>query len=131
MKTTVTLSKLFLIKLWRITFSIARPVNSWTFFTFLCYDSVPHAVLITSFVDILSNIPSPFRLIITIHPNKRKSYSSLILNENTSGSAETTLGIPLYFGSFASESPIVLDTANLPGSTLNGPVMYSILFSAV
>lgn len=63
-----------------------------------------------------------------VHPSSRKSQSSEILKEKTSGSALMTFGIPLYLGSFASESPIVRDTANRPGSTRNGPVMYSILF---
>jgi hypothetical protein len=37
-----------------------------------------------------------------------------------------TFGIPLYLGSLASASPNVLETANRPGSTLNGPVICSI-----
>ena len=56
----------------------------------------------------------------------RKSFSSLILNENISGSADMTFGIPLYLGSLASASPNVLETANRPGSTLKGPVICSI-----
>lgn len=110
---------------------MARPVKSWIFFVSLLID-VPQTVFMTSLVDILSNIPSPvIQSKNEVHPNSRKSYSSPILNENISGSADMTLGIPLYFGNFASESPIVLETASLPGSTLNGPVMYSILFTAV
>ncbi len=50
-----------------------------------------------------------------------KSWSSFILNDFISGSGITTLGFPPKFSNFASMSPIVLDTDNLPGKTLNGP----------
>lgn len=40
-----------------------------------------------------------------------------------SGSALITLSFPPYLGNLASISPNVLETANLPGLTLNGPLM--------
>ena len=50
-----------------------------------------------------------------------KSYSSLILNEVTSGVHINTFGFPPNLGSFASKSPKALDTETLPGKTLIGP----------
>ena len=48
-----------------------------------------------------------------------------MLNENMSGSADITFGIPPYFVNFASASPKVRETANRPGSTLCGPNKFS------
>ena len=42
-----------------------------------------------------------------------------------SGVATITLGFPSNFGNFASMSPKVLLTDNLPGSTLWGPMIIS------
>jgi len=39
-----------------------------------------------------------------------------------SGVGITIFGLPPYQGSLASMSPMVLETDNLPGSTLKGPV---------
>ena len=50
-----------------------------------------------------------------------KSSSSLIYIVVISGSAIKTLLLPPYYDSFASISPKLLVTDNLPGSILQGP----------
>lgn len=54
-----------------------------------------------------------------------KSCSGFILNIFISGSDITTLELPPNYSNFASISPNVLETDNLPGITLIGPVIYS------
>ena len=78
-------------------------------------------VRITSPELILSNIPS--------HANIKKSWSDDILKDLISGSAITTFGLQPNYSNFASISPNVRDTDNLPGKTLNGPMI--ILSSSV
>ena len=56
-----------------------------------------------------------------LHPKSRKSILSSIVNSMMSGVATTTLGFPPNRSRFASMSPKVRDTDNLPGKTLNGP----------
>ena len=70
----------------------------------------------TSLFDNASKIPSDP---IDINPCRTSS----ILNCLISGTATTTPNFPPYFGSFASISPKVLETANHPGFTLGGPMM--------
>jgi len=72
-------------------------------------------VRITSPELILSNIPS--------HANIKKSWSGDILKDLISGSAITTFGLPPNYSSFASISPNVRETDNLPGRTLSGPII--------
>jgi hypothetical protein len=65
----------------------------------------------TSLFVNLSKIPS--------HPITIKSCSPhTTLNYLISGSADITFGKPPYYLSFASISPKVLETDNLPGNTL-------------
>jgi hypothetical protein len=54
-------------------------------------------------------------------PIRKKSKLSFNLNEIISGSQTITFEFPPYLGRFASISPNVLETDNLPGKTLNGP----------
>lgn len=72
-----------------------------------------HIIDMTSFELNLSNIPSL--------PNTIKSCSLVILNYLISGSAMTTFGLPPNYSNFASISPNVRHTDNLPGFTLTGP----------
>jgi len=65
---------------------------------------------------ILSKTPSLANII--------KSKSFLNLKTFIFGSAIITKGFPPYFFSFACISPNVLETDNLPGSTLCGPSSY-------
>lgn len=87
-----------------------------TFFSFSLFASIRtfcHAMCIVSLLDSLSKMPS--------QPITMKSWLSLISKAVTSGSAITTLGLPSYFGSLASISPIVFETLSLPGNTRCGP----------
>ena len=57
-------------------------------------------------------------------PIIKKSKLSYSLNEMISGSHTITFGLPPYLGRFASMSPKVRETDNLPGKTLKGPYTY-------
>ena len=50
-----------------------------------------------------------------------KSFLSELSKYFISGIDIITLGFPPYLGSLAVMSPIVLETLNFPGDTLNGP----------
>ena len=94
--------------------STANPESSWIEFAFYLL-TVSHTSLITSLLDNLSKIPS--------HAKTIKSWSFLIRNAFISGSAIRTLGLPPFETSFASISPKLLLTDNLPGRILWGPVI--------
>jgi hypothetical protein len=68
------------------------------------------------------SIYTNFKLFILfiLHAKTIKSKSALNLWTYISGSAITTFGFPPYFVDFASMSPIVLETDNFPGKTLQG-----------
>lgn len=122
--TTVTLSRVLRSKEFLRMYSTAIPLCLCTFVaTFSCLLSATlfQTQLTISSLDILSKMPS--------QPRTRKSWSvKLILKEVISGMATTTWGFPPSEVSFASMSPKVRDTDNLPGKTLSGPTMIS-LFS--
>ena len=92
---------------------------TWSRFTYVTPDLLAsiktfcQAMWIASLLESLSKIPS--------HPIAMKSWFSLISKAVISGSAITTFTFPSYFSSFASISPIVLETESLPGNTLWGP----------
>jgi hypothetical protein len=52
-----------------------------------------------------------------------KSSFYVIVNERTYGSQTIAFGFPLNYENFASISPNVLVTDNLPGNTRCGPMM--------
>ena len=61
------------------------------------------------------------KYIIKLHPSKIKSSYSVISISLISGLEITQLGLPPSYFIFASKSPIVLLTDNLPGNTRWGP----------
>ena len=72
-----------------------------------------HASDVNCWLTSLSKIPS--------HPIIIKSFSGLILKVYISGTAMITPGMPPKLAHFASKSPKVRETDNLPGKTLTGP----------
>ena len=84
---------------------------------FLVYDLfIPsQSVSMQSWLVIFSKIPS--------HASIIKSQLESIMNSCISGSAITTFGLPPNLVNFASTSPKVHETDNLPGKTQRGPRM--------
>ena len=60
-----------------------------------------------------------------------KSFLSVLSKYFISGIEIITFGFPPNLGSFASISPIVLETLNFPGDTLKGPITEEFLLLLV
>ncbi len=116
MITIVTLSRLLQWRLFFMMLLAPAPKASWTVWLVLSL-TLRHTQSTTSWSFILSKIPS--------HPKTTKSWNDLMSNFLMSGELITTCGLPPLATSFASRSPNVQHTLNLPGNTLTGPMMIS------